>query len=472
MADAPPAVPSADNSPSPDPRQRRREQRGWYLYDWANSVFITSVVTVLIGPYMSTLACASAGAADAAACQDPSLALAPLGVDWFTLHPNALYPALTTLAILLQIVLLPSVGAMVDRSRHKRRWLFFLALGGSACTAALYAATDGYHAASVLFVLANVLYGLSIVVYNAFLPEIATADERDRVSVTGWGIGYLGGALLLAVHLGLVLSADSLGIDTGHAVRIAFVSVGLWWAGFTVLSIRPLRDRYGVLAAGREKGARRVVGGSLRQFWHTLRDMRRYPNTILFLLAFILFNDGVQAAIRYAAPFATQDLGLEEDALIMTILVIQFVAFAGAFLAGRVARVVGSKATVLGSLAVWCLLVALAYFLPAGNVTLFVAMGVGIGLVLGGTQSLARSLFSQLIPPGREAEYFSLYQISDRGSTFLGSLAVTIAVSLTGGYRFAILSLIVFFVIGGALLWRTRMREGIIAAGNEVPERL
>jgi UMF1 family MFS transporter len=200
--------------------------------------------------------------------------------------------------------------------------------------------------------------------------------------------------------------------------------------------------------------------------------MRKYPNTILFLLAFILFNDGVQAAIRYAAPFATQDLALEEDALIMTILVIQFVAFAGAFLAGRVARVVGSKATVLGSLAVWCLLVALAYFLPAGDVPLFVAMGVGIGLVLGGTQSLARSLFSQLIPKGREAEYFSLYQISDRGSTFLGSLAVTIAVSLTGGYRVAILSLIVFFVIGGALLWRTRMREGIEAVGNTVPERL
>ncbi|WP_304454886.1 MFS transporter [Nocardiopsis sp. YSL2] len=469
MADAPPA-PRADNSPSPDPRQRRREQRGWYLYDWANSVFITSVVTVLIGPYMSTLACASAGAADAAACQDSSLALAPLGVDWFTLHPNALYPALTTLAILLQIVLLPSVGAMVDRSRHKRRWLLWLALGGSACTAGLYAATDGYHAASVLFVLANVLYGLSIVVYNAFLPEIATPDERDRVSVAGWGIGYLGGALLLAVHLGLVLSADSLGIDTGHAVRIAFVSVGLWWAGFTVLSVRPLRDRYGALAVG--KGPGRAAGGSLRQFAHTLRDMRRYPNTILFLLAFILFNDGVQAAIRYAAPFATQDLGLGEDALIMTILVIQFVAFAGAFLAGRVARVAGSKATVLGSLAVWCLLVALAYFLPAGNVPLFVAMGVGIGLVLGGTQSLARALFSQLIPPGREAEYFSLYQISDRGSTFLGSLAVTIAVSLTGGYRVAILSLIVFFVVGGLLLWRTRMREGIEAVGNEAPERL
>ena len=465
-----PTVAAADNAPSSDPAQRRREQRGWYLYDWANSVFITSVVTVLIGPYLSNLACVSAGAPDAASCLDPALTIAPLGLDLFTLHPNALYPALTTVAILLQIICLPVVGAMVDESRHKKRWLFWLALTGSLCTVGLYFATDGYLLASLLFILANLLYGLSIVVYNAFLPEISTPDERDRVSVAGWGIGYLGGAILLAVHLGLVVSADSLGIGADDAARIAFASCGIWWAGFTVLAIRPLRNRFGALAA-RGRGRPRV-GRSIREFGHTLKDMRKYPNTVLFLLAFIFFNDGVQAAIRYAAPFATQDLGLQQDILIVTILVIQFVAFGGAFLTGWVARFLGTKNTVLASLVVWGALVATAYFLPAGNVPLFIAMGVGIGLVLGGTQSLARSMYSQLIPKGKEAEYFSLFQISDRGSTFLGSLTVTIAVSLTGGYRVAILSLIAFFLLGGVLLWRTRMREGIIAVGNEVPKNL
>ncbi|WP_017568786.1 MFS transporter [Nocardiopsis halotolerans] len=469
MAPTPPET-DAGGAPSTDPRQRRREQRGWYLYDWANSVFITSVVTVLIGPYLSNLACVSAGAPDSASCLDPSLSVSPLGLDPLALHPNALYPALTTVAILLQIVFLPIVGAMVDHSRHKKRWLFWLAAGGSLCTVGLYFATDGYMVASVLFVLANLLYGLAGVVYNAFLPEVATADERDRVSVTGWGIGYLGGALLLAVHLGLVVGAPSLGMGTDDAARIAFASCGLWWAGFTVLALRPLRNRYGALAA-RGRG-RPKVGRSLRQFGRTLKEMRGYPNTLLFLLAFILFNDGVQAAIRYAAPFATQDLGLDQDVLIVTILVIQFVAFGGAFLTGLVSRHLGTKNTVLATLAVWSALVAAAYFLPAGNVPLFIAMGVGIGIVLGGTQSLARSLYSQLIPRGREAEYFSLYQISDKGSSFLGSLTVTVAVSLTGGYRAAIVSLIVFFVVGGLLLWRTRMREGIIAVGNEVPERL
>lgn len=468
MAD--PSEVDVSGAPSTDPGQRRREQRGWYVYDWANSVFITSVVTVLIGPYLSNLACVSAGATDTASCLDTSLYITPLGLDFLTLHPNALYPALTTLAILIQIVCLPVVGSMADHSRHKKSWLFWLALSGSLSTVGLYFATDGYMVASVLFVLANLLYGLSIVVYNAFLPEIATPDERDRVSVTGWGIGYLGGALLLAVHLGLVVNADSLGIGADGAARIAFASCGIWWVGFTVMAVKPLRNRYGALAA-RGHG-RPEVGQSLRQFRHTLKDMRKYPNTVLFLLAFIFFNDGVQAAVRYAAPFATQDLGLRQDVLIITILVIQFVAFGGAFLTGWVARRLGSKNTVLATLWVWGSLVAAAYLLPAGNVPLFITMGVGIGLVLGGTQSLARSLFSHLIPKGREAEYFSLFQISDKGSTFLGSLTVTIAVSLTGGYRAAILSLLAFFVVGGLLLWRTRMREGIVAVGNELPRNL
>ncbi|MEU0491263.1 MFS transporter [Nocardiopsis sp. NPDC006139] len=454
---------TAHSEPSPDPAQRRREQRGWYLYDWANSVFITSVVTVLIGPYLSGLACSSVGADTSQACLDPDLSLGLFG-----LHPNALYPALTTAAILVQIVLLPVFGAMVDHSRHKKRWLFWTAFGGSAATVGLYFAADGYLAASVLFLLANLLYGFSIVVYNAFLPEVSTPDERDRVSVSGWGIGYLGGALLLVVHLVLVLNTDALGIGAADAARIAFASCGVWWLGFTVLALRPLRNRYGALATG---GPPRI-GQSVRQFGRTLKDMRKYPNTILFLLAFIFFNDGVQAAIRYAAPFATQDLGLEQGTLILTILIIQFVAFAGAFATGWLSRYLGSKRTVLVTLVVWGGLVSAAYFLPAGHVPLFIALGVGIGLVLGGTQSLARSLFSQLIPKGREAEYFSLYQISDKGSTFLGSLAVTVAVSITGGYRVAVVSLIAFFIIGGVLLWRTRMREGILAVGNEVPERL
>ncbi|ASU83728.1 MFS transporter [Nocardiopsis gilva YIM 90087] len=455
-----------DNSPSADPAQRRREQRGWYVYDWANQVFITSVVTVLIGPYLSGLACTTAGAPDTATCTGGAYYVHPLGIQ---LHANAVYPAVTTVAILLQILLLPLLGSLADHSKHKKRWLFWLAFLGSVATSLLYFTGGDYVTTAALFLVANVLYGASLVIYNSFLSEIATPDERDRVSTVGWAIGYLGGALLLAAHLVLVLQADALGISQGEAVRIAIASVGIWWTGFTIIALKPLRNRFGELAA---RSARPNLRASTVQLVHTVRHMRQYPQTLLFLLAFIFFNDGIQAAVRYAAPFAAQDLQLDQGILMGTILMIQFVAFAGALMVGMAARRVGSKRAVLGTLVVWCVLVTLGYFLPAREPLLFLAMGVGIGLVLGGAQALARSMYSQLIPRGREAEYFSLYQISDRGSTFLGSLAVTIAVTLTGGYRAAIFSLIIFFLIGGFLLWKTDMRRGIREVGNKVPERL
>ena len=463
-----PTSPTEGNTPSPDPRQRRREQRGWYIYDWANQVFITSVVTVLIGPYLSGLACDAAGASEAGACLEPDVRIHPLGVDWISLHPNALHPTLTTCVVLLLVILLPLVGALADQSRHKKRWLFWLAASGSVSISSMYL-TDDYRLTALLFVLGNVGYGLSIVVFHAFLPEIATEEERNRVSVTGWSLAYLGGAVLLALHLVLIMLAPDLGIGDAEAVRIAFASVGVWWLGFSVLGIRKLRNRYSelALAPGPPK-----IGASLKQFGHTLRDMRNYPNTLLFLLAFIFFNDGIQATIYFAGNFATQDLGLPLTVLSATILMIQFVAFAGALLMGRVSRVVGTKKTVLFSLVIWCGLVTCGYFLPPGEPLLFVLLGLGIGTVLGGTQSLARALFSLLIPRGREAEYFSLYQLADRGSSLLGAGMVSVVVNITGGYRTAIFSLLFFFVIGGILLWRTNLKAGIEAVGNTPPHHL
>jgi UMF1 family MFS transporter len=461
-----PSPPAADNSPSSDPRQRRREQRGWYTYDWANQVFITSVVTVLIGPYLSGMACAEAGAAGD--CSQPGLVLYPLGVEWFSVHPNSLHPLVTTVAGLVLLVMLPLVGALADHTQRKKSWLFWLAAVGSLCVSALYFTSD-YQVAVLLFILGNTFYGMSLVVFNAFLPEIATSDERNRVSVTGWAMAYLGGGLLLGAHMGLLASAENLGIDEGHAVRIAFASVGLWWLLFSVIGIRLLRNRYGKLAA--EPGRPRV-GASLKQYWRTLREMRGFPDTLKFLLAFVLFNNGIQAVIYFAGSFASQDLGLSLAVLSATILLIQFVAFAGALLMGWVGRRFGTKNTVLASLVAWCGLVTCGYFLPPNDPVLFLLLGAGIGMVLGGTQSLARALYSLLIPRGREAEYFSLFQLADRGSVLLGAASITLVVNLTGGFRTAIFSLVVFFVVGGILLWRTDLTKGIEAVGNRVPAHL
>lgn len=447
----------------PDPKRRRREQHGWYMYDWANQVFWTSVVTVFIGPYLSDLARASAEAAGTGE------RVHLLGMS---LHYNTVYPAAGIVAAVVQIVLLPIIGAVVDHSRNKKRLLFVFAAVGAGSTTALYLATgDSYLLATGLFLLGNLAYGCALVVYNTFLPEIATPDERDRVSATGWGFAYLGGLILLLLHLALIALAPDLGISTGHAARIAFASAGLWWIGFTILAMPRLRNRIGPLAAA-ARGPR--VGATFRQLGRTLLELRHYPQTLLFLLAYLLFNDGIQATIRYAANFATgeEDLNLSQNVVIAAIVLIQLVAFLGSWAAGRLAGIAGTKPTLVGTLVVWTLLLSGAYFLPAGDVALFLALGVGIGLVLGGSQALARSLFSQMIPRGREGEYFGVFTICDRAGTLIASLVVLIAVELTGGYRAAVFSLVGFFVIGGILLICANLPRGIRQAGNEVPTRL
>ncbi|GAA2774817.1 MFS transporter [Nonomuraea dietziae] len=201
-------------------------------------------------------------------------------------------------------------------------------------------------------------------------------------------------------------------------------------------------------------------------------ELRRYPLTLAFLVAYLLYNDGVQTVISFSATFADKELELSQTVQIGAILMVQFVAFGGALLLSRMARTFGAKRVVLAALVAWTGVVCVAYFLPKGSATAFFALGFAIAIVMGGTQALSRSLFSHVIPRGKEAEYYSLYEISDKGSTFLGSFTLGMALQLTDSYRLGIISLIVFFVLGGALLAAVNLPKAIRAAGNEVPERL
>jgi UMF1 family MFS transporter len=194
--------------------------------------------------------------------------------------------------------------------------------------------------------------------------------------------------------------------------------------------------------------------------------------TLRFLVAYLLYNDGVQTVIAAAAVFGSDELGLDEAVLIQAILVVQFVAFIGALLLERIARRIGAKRTVLGALVLWTAVIGIGRSVPAGDPTAFTLLAVAIGSVLGGTQALSRSMFSQLVPAGREGEYFGLYQISERGTAWIGTLSLGLAVQLTGSYRSGILVLLVFFVTGGALLATTDLRRAIAEAGNEVPDRV
>nr|WP_203592343.1 MULTISPECIES: MFS transporter [unclassified Streptomyces] len=443
-------------SPAPDEAAgRRREQHGWYVYDWACSVYSTTVVTVFLGPYLTSVAEAAA---------DAEGFVHPLGIP---VRAGSFFAYAVSLSVILAVVLMPLVGAAADRTGRKKPLLAAAAYTGAAATAGMFfLAGERYLLGGLLLVVANAAQSVAMMLYNAYLPQIATPEERDAVSSRGWAFGYAAGALVLVANLVLYTAHDSFGVSEGMAVRICLASAGLWWGAFTLVPLRRLRDRR---APAREAGG--AVSG-FRQLAATLRDMRRHPLTLAFLLAYLVYNDGIQTVISQASLYGSKELGLGQSTLIVAVLLVQVLAVAGALALGRLARTYGAKRTVLGSLVAWTLTLAAGYFLPANAPVWFFVLAAGIGLVLGGSQALSRSLFSHMVPPGKEAEYFSAYELSDRGMSWLGPLLFGLTYQVTGSYRDAILSLVGFFVLGFVLLARVPVRRAIADAGNPVPERI
>jgi UMF1 family MFS transporter len=256
-------------------------------------------------------------------------------------------------------------------------------------------------------------------------------------------------------------------MSQGTAVRLSLLSAGLWWGLFTFIPYARLRNR--PPASVVPVGGGNLIKQSFGQLFSTLRHVRTYPMTLLFLVAYLFFNDGIQTVISVSSTYGEKQLGFETQVLIMTILLVQFIAFFGALAFGRFARRYGTQRTIMGGLVVWMVIVVAGFLLPARQIVPFLAMGAAIGIVLGGTQALSRSAFSQLIPRGREAEYFSLYQAGERGTSWLGTLVFGLVHQLTGSYRPAIVALGIFFVVGLVLLSRVDMRRGITEAGNAQP---
>ena len=439
-------------------------RKSWYWYDWANSAYVTTTGTVLLGPYLTTVAKAAAcpDLAEGAKCTND---LSVLGVP---VDPGSLVPYTVTAATILSALVLIFVGAIADRSPRPARLLgAFAWVGSLAACFMFFLVGSNWQLGVGLMMVAAVCLGSAQVVYDSLLCRIASPDERDAVSSRGWALGYLGGGLLLALNLALV-TLKPFGLDTETAVRISLLSAGLWWALFTIIPVKGMWDLRGVERpeVAREAG---VVGGSLRQLRTTFTEMRAFPQTMLFLLAYLFFNDGIQTVIGVSSLYGAEELQFKQEQLIVTILLVQFVAFGGALLFGRLAARIGAWRSILLSLVLWTVTVALAFLVPEKAFYPFLALGVLIGIVLGGSQALSRSLYSQLIPKNREAEFFSLYQAMERGTSWFGTLTFGLVHQLTHSYRWAIIALVVFFVLGGALLARVDVRQGIIDAGNEVP---
>jgi UMF1 family MFS transporter len=425
----------------------RREIFGWAMYDWANSAFSTTVGTVFLGPYVASLASqAGKGYADGMA----RLAGIPIA-------PDSFFPYCVSVSVALQVLFLPILGAIADYSHLRKRMLQVFATLGAALTILLFLVSDDrWWLGGLLFIGANLAFGAAVVFYNAYLPDIASEDQRDRVSSYGWAMGYLGDGILLALNLGFYTFHARLGVPTQLAIRINLASAGVWWLLFSFVTWARLRPRHARRPI--PPGATYASIG-FSQLASTLREIRRLPETLKFLGSYFLYNDGIQTVIAVASTFAAAPLirgGLELDlnTLTIIILIIQFTAFVGALLWGRIASWLGAKQSIIVSLVIWSAVVIYAYFGLRGEnrVLEFGLLGVVIAIVLGGSQAISRSLFAQMIPPGREAEFYSFYEVSDRGTSWIGPLVFGLTNQIFGSLRPAILSLIIFFVLGLATL--------------------
>ena len=415
----------------------RPELRAWAWYDWANSAFITTVVAAVFPIYYAKVAADGLGDATA----------------------TFRYGIATTIALTAIAVLSPILGALADITGGKKRLLAAFAGVGIAATAGLALVGRGdWQLALALFMLGNIgIYG-SFTFYDALLPHIAKPEELDRVSAAGYALGYLGGGVLLAINLAWIQQPAWFGFpDAGAATRAAFLSVAVWWALFSIPLLRRVPEPAVDPAA--------AAGASLRtafvRLTHTLRELRRYRHAFTMLVAFMLYNDGIGTIIRMATLYGTQ-VGIDQGSLIGALLLVQFIGVPAAFLFGAVAARIGPKPAILGSLVLYTVISVLAFRMTTARD--FMILAALVGLVQGGSQALSRSVFASLIPKDRTAEFFGFFAVFEKFAGIFGPLLFSAAVALTGSNRAAILSVIVFFVAGGALLVTVDIDEGRRAA--------
>jgi UMF1 family MFS transporter len=405
-----------------------RELRAWAMYDWANSAFQTTIIAAIFPIFFQRVAAANLPG--------------PVATGRFAWA--------TTWAILIVAVIAPLLGALADYAAIKKRLLgIFLAIGAVATGAMFFISRGDWLLALVLFVIGNVGVAGSIVFYESLLPHLVPQDELDRVSAAGYAVGYIGGGVLLAINILMMSKPAWFGLPGREvAVRASLASVAVWWVVFSI----PL-FRYVPEPARRIEADERPHGNALvvaaRRLIETFNELRIYRHAFVFLLAFLIYNDGIQTIIRMATIYGTE-IGLDDNAMIGALLVTQFIGIPFAFLFGMFAGRVGAKAAIFVGLVVYAFITVLGYFMRTS--TEFFALAILVGMVQGGTQALSRSLFASMIPRHKSSEFFAFFSVFERYAGILGPAIFAWVVDRTGSSRNAIISVIAFFVVGAALL--------------------
>ncbi|MCP4248793.1 MAG: MFS transporter [bacterium] len=424
---------------------RRKDVRAWCLYDWANSAFVTSVITVVLPIYFLSLT------------GDDDLTV---GVGGWTYQTSgmALWSYLGAFYMLAAGVASPVLGAIADHGRAKKRFLGLCLFGGAGLTCGLYLVTEGrYQLCGLLFVGAAFLWTCGNLFYDSLLPSLASNErELDAISTAGYAVGYLGGGALLVANLAMVTQPQWFGFaDEGVATRVVFLTVGLWWVLFSI----PILTRVPEPDMGlTSPGTRNPIAGGFARLLATLRKVRQYRQLVRLLVAFILYNTGIGTVIFVAVVYGRDELELEAGTLMGCILMIQFVGFPASFGFIALARKLGTRGAIFLGLGVYVGVVVFAYFTTTA--TQFWVLGVLVGLVQGGTQALSRSLYGSMIPPGHSAEFFGFFSIFNKVGSFAGPLVFGVVKDATGSSRLAILFLASFFVLGAAVLATVRVQEG------------
>jgi UMF1 family MFS transporter len=423
-------------------RVHDRVLHGWYMYDWANSAFAVTVLSALFGPYL-----------DKVVVPDGGVDIALLGMRG--LSATSLYGYTLGLSAFLVLISSPVLGAIADSTASKKRFMMFFCYLGSFSSLMLFFVDAGdVGLALLLFMLANFSFVSANVFYDAFLPHIAPPEMQDFVSGKGYAYGYAGGGLLFMLQLLLVQFHGSFGISEIMAVRMSLGSVGLWWGGFALITFSRLHEPP---IAGSGKSAGTIVMDGFRRIALTARKVRSLRQMSLFLVAFMIYNDGIQTVIAMATIYGSEELGFDTLTLMGALLMIQFVGVAGAQLFAMLANRFGTKTMVLVSLVIWTAVVVYAFFMTEPME--FWILGAVVGLVLGGSQALSRSLYSRIIPPSASAEFFGFFSVFEKFSAIWGPIVFAVIRQATGSARMSIISLVVFFLVGGAILILVRMRD-------------
>ena len=410
-------------------RYTRRPVLAGAFYDWANSAFATTVMAGFFPAFFQRFW--SLGV-------DPTISTSRLGFA-------------NGIAGFVVAALAPVLGAIADRCGRRKRFLIAWSLLGILGTGLLWFVERGeWGWAAALFVVGSIGFAAANVFYDALLLDVAREDELDRVSAFGYALGYLGGGLLFAFNVLMTVKPGWFGLaDAAEAVRASFVLVAIWWLVFLLPLALQVRERPG--EAGISFGAATVL--VLRELVATLRQVARYRELALFLVAYWLYIDAVNTIIKMAVDYGVA-LGLPTESLLAALLMTQFVAFPAALAFGWLGDRIGARRGILIGIAIYTLATLYAFFLDS-VVEFFVLAGV-IGLVQGGVQSLSRSFFGRLVPEGKGGEFFGFYNMMGKFATVLGPLLVALVALTTGSSRASIASLAILFIAGGLVLLRVR----------------